>query len=53
MDDMILEACCDGLRSAGYDTVELSPGGICVEVGGKAYSVMVIEAAAETTEEGE
>lgn len=42
--DMILEACYDGLRDAGYDTAELNPGGIYVEVSGKAYSVMVFEA---------
>ena len=43
MDDAILEACCDGLRSAGYDTAELNPGGVYVEAGGKAYSVLVSE----------
>jgi hypothetical protein len=43
MDDVILEACRDGLRAAGYDTAELNPGGVYVEAGGKAYSVLVFE----------
>lgn len=43
MDDTVLEACYDGLRSAGYGTAELNPGGVYVEAGGKAYSVTVTE----------
>ena len=43
MNDSILEACYDGLKSAGYDTAELDPGGIYVEVGGKPYSVVAFE----------
>lgn len=42
-EDRILEACRDGLRAAGYDEVELNPGGIYVEVDGQAYSVMVVQ----------
>ena len=48
MEDEILRCCRDGLRDAGYDNVELNPGGVYVEIGGKPYSVMVIEC-----EEGE
>ena len=43
MGDMVLEACYDGLRGAGYGTAELNPGSIYVEVDEKAYSVTVTE----------
>lgn len=43
MNDAILEACYDGLKNAGYNTAELYPCGIYVEVGGEPYSIIVFE----------
>lgn len=43
MNDAILEACYDGLKNAGYDTAELNPGGIYVEVGGIPYAIIAFE----------